>query len=140
MQVSSEVENGRVPVTVMKVTGDVDAASYRDLLAAARAQYEAGARHILLDLGEVGYMGSSGLVALHGIAVLVGGQQPPDPEAGWRAFRTMGRDVEGGRQQGVKLLNPRPAVARVLETSGMAQFFEVFTDRAAAIAAFGDGT
>jgi len=136
MRVSVETEQGQVPVTVMKVVGDVDASNYRDLIAAAREQYAAGARHILLDLSEVGYVGSSGLVALHSISVLVRGQQPPDPEAGWQAFRTMGRDVEAGMQQGVKLLNLQPAVARVLDTSGMAQFFEIFTDRAAAVNAF----
>lgn len=136
MNVSIETETGRVPVTVMKISGDVDASSYRALIQAAREQHAAGTRHILLDLGEVGYMGSSGLMALHSIAVLVRGQEPPDPEAGWRAFRTMGRDVEAGPQAGVKLLNPQPSVRRVLETSGMAQFLEIYTDRAAAIDAF----
>ncbi len=136
MKVSVETEQGRVPVTVLKVAGDVDASNYRELVAAAREQYAAGARHFLLDLGEVGYVSSAGLVALHSIGVLVRGQQPPDPEAGWQAFRTMGRDVEAGMQQGVKLLNPQPSVARVLDTSGMVQFFEIFTDRAEAVKGF----
>jgi len=49
---------------------------------------------------------------------------------------TLGRDIEQGRQVGVKLLSPQPSVMRVLDTSGMAQFFEIHTDRAAAIASF----
>jgi len=136
MNITVVKEEARVPVTVMMVSGDVDAASYQTLIASAQEQYAAGARHILLDLTQVGYVGSSGLVALHSLAVLVRGQEPPDPEAGWRAFRAMGRDVESGRQQGVKLLNPQPPVARVLDTSGMAQFFEIYTDRAEALASF----
>ena len=136
MKLSVETEQGRVPVTVMKVAGDVDASNYRDLIAAAREQVAAGAQHVLLDLGEVGYVSSAGLVALHSISVLVRGQQPPDPEAGWQAFRAMSRDVEAGMQQGVKLLNPQPAVTRVLDTSGMIQFFEVYTDRAEAVTSF----
>jgi anti-anti-sigma factor len=136
MEVNVENVEGRVPVTILTITGDVDASSYRDLIARARAAYEAGARNLVLDLSGVPYMGSSGLVALHSIAVMVRGQQPPDPEAGWRAFRAMGEDVGAGQRSGVKLLSPRPAVERVLDTSGMKQFFETFTEREAAVASF----
>jgi anti-anti-sigma factor len=136
MEVNVENVVARVPVTILAITGDVDASSYRDLIAHARAAYEAGARNLVLDLSGVPYMGSSGLVALHSIAVMVRGQQPPDPEAGWRAFRAMGEDVGSGQRAGVKLLSPRPAVERVLDTSGMKQFFETFTEREAAVASF----
>lgn len=136
MNVVVEQAQGRVPVTILVVQGDVDAASYRDLIAAARAQAAAGATAMLLDLSQVKYISSAGLVALHSTTVLVQGQQPPDPDAGWAAIRTMGRDIEKGRQGAVKLLSPTPAVARVLDTSGMAQFFDIHTDRAEAIASF----
>jgi len=136
MNVTVEVAQGRVPVTVLAVHGDLDASTYQALIATARAQVAAGASHVLLDLSDVPYISSAGLVALHSAAVLVQGKQPPDPEAGWTAFRTMGRDIEQGRQVGVKLLSPQPSVMRVLDTSGMAQFFEIHTDRAAAIASF----
>jgi anti-anti-sigma factor len=140
VNVTVEHEKGRVPVTVLKVHGDVDASSYQALIAAAREQVAAGARHMLLDLSEVPYVGSSGLVALHRVALLVRGQQPPDPEGGWRAFHELSHDVEQGRQQAVKLLSPLPAVARVLATSGMDQFFEIYADRAEALRAFAAAT
>ena len=136
MNVSIDQFEGRVPVTIMHVQGDVDASSYQDLISRARELYAGGARHILIDLSGVPYMGSSGLVALHSIAVLLRGQQPPDPEEGWHAFREIGRDVERGAQHDVKLLSPQPAVSRVLQTSGLDHFFEVHTDRSAALASF----
>ncbi len=136
MNVTVEVAPGRVPVTVLTVHGDLDASTYQGLIAVARAQVAAGVGQVLLDLSDVPYISSAGLVALHSTAVLVQGKQPPDPEAGWNAFRTMGRDIEQGRQLGVKLLSPQASVLRVLDTSGMAQFFEIHTDRAAALASF----
>ena len=136
MKISVEQVQARVPVTVMAVQGDIDASTYQELIASAREQVAAGATHVLLDLSGVPYISSAGLVALHSTAVLVQGKQPPDPEAGWTAFRTMGRDIEKGQQAGVKLAGPQASVARVLETSGMAQFFEIHPDRAAALASF----
>jgi anti-anti-sigma regulatory factor len=136
MEIETEQIEGRVTVTVLRVQGDLDASSYLALIARARELYNAGARHLLIDMSAVPYMGSSGLVALHSIAVLLRGEQPTDPEAGWHAFRSMDRDLEGGRQHDVKLLNPRPAVNRVLETSGMNQFFDIHTDRQAALESF----
>jgi anti-anti-sigma factor len=136
MNITVEQAEGAVPVTVIAVQGDLDASNYRDLIAAARAQVAAGARQVLLDLSGVPYISSAGLMALHSTAVMVQGQQPPDPEAGWTAFRTMGRDIEAGQQRGVKLLSPSPSVMRVLDTSGMTQYFEIFTDRAEALASF----
>jgi anti-anti-sigma regulatory factor len=136
MDVSVTTEEGRVAVTVMTVVGDIDASSYRDLIAKGREQFAAGARNLLLDLSGVKYVGSAGLVALHSLAVLMRGAEPPDPEAGWRAFRTMGRDVASGPQKAVKLLGPQEAVQRVLDTSGMIEFFEVYRDRAEAVASF----
>jgi anti-anti-sigma regulatory factor len=136
MKITVEQAAARVPVTILAVQGDIDASNFQSLIEAARQAVAAGSAAVLLDLSGVNYVSSAGLVALHSTAVLVQGKQPPDPEAGWAAYRAVGRDVEQGRQSGVKLLNPQPGVARVLDTSGMAQFFEVFTDRAAALASF----
>lgn len=137
MNVSVEqVATGRVPVTILTVQGDIDAATFQSLIAAAREQVAAGAAHMLLDLSGVPYISSAGLVALHSTAVLVQGQQPPDPEAGWSTFHSMGRDAEKGKQTAVKLLSPSEKVSKVLNTSGMVQFFEIYTDRAEAVASF----
>ena len=127
---------GRVPVTVLKPHGDLDASNYQDLIAEAQKVYTAGARDMLLDLSEVPYMSSSGLVALQSIAAMVRGEAVPDPEQGWGAFRAIHRDREAGPQQHFKLLNPQPRVDAILDTVGFKKFLEVSFDQEAAVASF----
>jgi anti-anti-sigma regulatory factor len=123
-------------VTVVHIDGDLDGSNYQELIAKARELYAAGARHLLLDMSNMPYMGSSGLVALHSIALLLRGEAPPDPESGWNAFHTIARDRGAGVQPYVKLLNPQPKVSRTLEMTGMKEFFDIHTDQAMAIASF----
>jgi len=136
MNVTVSQYQDRVPVTILHIHGDLDASSYRDLIAKGQEVYNAGTRNILLDLSDMPYMSSSGLVALHAIALMLRGEKPPDPESGWQAFRAIGRDRDVGLQQQVKLLNPQPRVDKALETVGFKQFFEVHTDLSTAIASF----
>ena len=73
-------------------------------------------------------MGSSGVVALHSIALLMRGETPPDPAAGWQAFHSIDHARAGGVQQQVKLLSPQPKVSRTLQMTSMDDFFEIHTD------------
>ena len=127
---------GRVPVTVLSPHGQVDASNYQDLIAEAERAYAAGTRDILLDLGDVSYMSSSGLVALQSIAALLRGEDIPTMEAGWEAFQGPRRDKESGVQCHLKLLAPQPRVERVLDVVGLTRYLETYTDREAAIASF----
>lgn len=136
MQVTVEQIQGHVPITVLAIQGDIDASNYEQVIAKARDLYAAGARHLLLDLSDVPFMGSSGVVALHSIALLMRGETPPDPEAGWQAFHTIDHARAGGVQQQVKLLGPQPRVSRTLQMTSMNDFFEIYTDKQAAIASF----
>jgi anti-anti-sigma regulatory factor len=127
---------GRVPVTVLQPFGDIDAHTYQELIAQGQAVYNAGARAVVLDLGQVHYLSSSGLVAIHSIARLLQGQAPPDPEAGWSAFHAIERAQGQGPHPYLKLVNPQPGVDKVLTTTGFRHMFEVHTDLAAAVASF----
>jgi anti-anti-sigma regulatory factor len=127
---------GRVPVTVLQPFGDIDAHTYQELIAQGQAAYNAGARAVVLDLGHVHYLSSSGLVAIHSIARLLQGQAPPDPEAGWSAFHAIDHDRAQGLHPHLKLVNPQPAVDKVLTTTGFRHMFEVHPDLAAAVASF----
>jgi anti-anti-sigma regulatory factor len=129
-------EDGRRPVTVLAVSGEIDYANFGDLTERARALYEAGSRDLVLDMSGVTYLGSSGLVALHGVAMIFRGQEPPDPEQGWSAIHAMNEDDASGTDPHVKLLSPSPQADRVLERTGMRDLFEVFDDRAAAVGSF----
>jgi anti-anti-sigma regulatory factor len=121
----------------MRLEGDLDAKSYQALIDAGRDAVAAGAKRLVLDLRKVPYMGSSGLVAIHSLVLLLAGEEPPDPESGWSAHHAMAGSVEAGMQPHLRLVGPVPPVERVLERTGMTRFVEVYEDEATAIAAFG---
>jgi len=138
MNIIAEQPAARVPVTILRLQGDLDGSNYRDLIAKAKEVYQSGAKHLLLDLNGVPYMSSAGLVALHSAVQLLRGEQPPDTTAGWSTLKSVALDkpTSGPAQQLVKLLNPQPRVSRTLEMSGMNVFFEIYTDEATALASF----
>jgi anti-anti-sigma regulatory factor len=136
MNITAEQRTARVPVTILRLQGDLDGSNYLDLVAAAKTAQQNNAKYLLLDLTGVPYMSSAGLVALHSAVQLLRGEQPPDPEAGWSTLKSVALDKPAGAQLWVKLLNPQPRVTRTLEMSGMNVFFDIFTDEAAALASF----
>jgi anti-anti-sigma regulatory factor len=136
MEITIKQVQGRVSVTVITTHGDLDASSYQQLIAKGQEAYAAGARDLLLDMSDTPFMGSSGLAALHSLALLMRGESTPDLEAGWDVFHAIDRDRDSGLQQHFKLLSPQAQVQRVLEMSGLTQFFEVHTDLETAVASF----
>jgi anti-anti-sigma factor len=136
MEIKVSQEQGRVTVAVIQLSGHLDGQTYQDLIAKARDAYEAGAQHILLDLSDLTYISSAGLVSLHTIALMTRGENTPDPDQGWSALKSMDSTRDGGMQKNIKLLNPRPEVISVLDMVGFSAFFEVFTDKQKAIDSF----
>jgi anti-anti-sigma regulatory factor len=136
MEIIVSQEQGKVPVTVLKLVGQLDGQTYQNLIAKAQEIFNGGAKRILLDLGDLTYISSAGLVSLHTIALMLRGEAPPDPEQGWAAFKSMDRSRESGMEKNIKLLNPRPEVVSVLDMVGFSAFFEVFRDRQQALEAF----
>ena len=136
MNITAEQNSAHVPVTILRLQGDLDGSNYLDLIDATKTAEQNGAKHLLLDLGGVPYMSSAGLVALHSSVLLLRGEQPPDPAAGWSTLKSVAVNTSGTTQKLVKLLKPQPRVMRTLEMSGMNAFFEIYTDEAAAVASF----
>lgn len=136
MEITVSQEKGRVAVAVIKAAGQLDGQTYQSLIDKAREVYNGGAHDLLLDLSELTYISSAGLVSLHTISLMTRGEAIPDPEQGWSTLRSMDKTRDGGMQQHVKLLNPRPEVTNVLEMVGFSGFFEVFTDKQKAVESF----
>lgn len=136
MQITVENVQGNVPLAVMGLHGKLDASNFESVIDKAKEIYAAGVQYLLLDMGELEFMSSSGLVAVHSIALLMRGEQPHNLENGWEVFRAIDRDRDVGVQTHLKLLNPQPKVALTLEKTGMDNFFEIHTDRRAAINSF----
>jgi len=137
LETTIEQATARVPVTVLLLDGELDASNFNDLIETTRQLYDDGARHLLVDMTNLRFMASSGLVALHSMLRLMHGEPPPDPEAGWGALHALGLDVSGGgTQTEVQLCSPQAAVARVLTRTGLTRLFLIHPDRATALAAF----
>jgi anti-anti-sigma factor len=136
MNISVTKESGRVDVAVLHVEGQLDGQSYQDLIIKAKELFNAGSRDFIIDLTNLTYISSAGLVALHSIALMVKGEEMPDTEHGWSAYRSMGRGSEAGMQAHIKLLNPRDEVRSVLEMVGFDKVFEIFTDLNEAVKSF----
>jgi anti-anti-sigma regulatory factor len=123
-------------VAVIALDGELDGSNFDRVIDAGRAAYADGARRVVLDLSNVSYMGSSGLVAIHSIALLLAGKEPTSPDDGWQAIHEINQAVEG--DPSVLLAGPQASVRRVLDRSGMAELFPVHADRDAALGAATD--
>ena len=139
MALTTSVEQvaGRVPITIVALDGELDASNFERFVDDIRVLYEAGTRHLLLDLTGLTFLASSGLVALSSIVRIMHGEPAIDPEAGWGALHELGHDVAGGATQTeVQLAGPQASVVRVLQRTGLDRLFHIHPDRATAIEAF----
>jgi anti-anti-sigma regulatory factor len=135
MQIGTFLTQGRVPVAVLQPHGDLDAYTYQELIAAAQREWKGGARNMVLDLGDVPYLSSSGLVAIHTIARMLKGQELPDLKAGWSTIHAMEHEPREVHPY-LKLLKPQPPVEKVLALTGFRQMFDIHADLETAVAAF----
>ena len=134
MTITLEQAKGKIEIMVLSIHGDLDASNYQEAINTAKQAIEQGAQYLLVDMSNITFMSSSGLVALHSIARLMSGDNPPDSEHGWQAFHALDQDLDGGLQERVKLINPPPKVDNSLEITGMKHFFEIHDDIETAIA------
>jgi anti-anti-sigma regulatory factor len=128
-------ENPSADLAVIALTGELDGSNFEHVIEAGRAACAAGATRIVLDLAGLTYMGSSGLVAIHSIALLLRGQEPTSPEDGWQAIHDIGAGSADDADPPLVLAGPPPSIHRVLDRSGMLSLFPVHADRDAAVAA-----
>lgn len=136
MNISISQVQGRVPVTIVKLDGQLDGQTYQDLIHKAREAYQAGWRDFLIDMADLSYISSAGLVALHSVALMLKGEELPDTEAGWSAYRSMSKTSGSGKQTHIKLLSPRAEVQSVLDMVGFGTVFDVFTNLDEAVGSF----
>jgi len=135
MEINVSKEQGKVPVNVIHLKGDLDASSYLELVKAAQELYDAGAQDLLLDMTDLAFISSAGLASLHIVTKMFRGEKTAS-EDGWGAFKAIDRDRDSGMQRHVKLLNPSSDVDNVLDTVGFKQFFEVYSDLNEAVQSF----
>jgi len=133
MQINISKNEG---VTILHIMGNVDASSYTEVIEKAQQIYDEGARNLLLDLSEVPYVSSAGLMALHTVARIFLGQMLNPKDGSRPSFRAINPQQDVGVRERVKLLSPQPTVAQVLDTVGLSQFFGIYTDLETALKSF----
>lgn len=136
MDISVSKQTGRVEVTILALNGQLDGQSYEELINKAKELFAAGSRDLLLDLSELTYVSSAGLVAFHTIALLLRGEVIPDSEDGWASMRAVKKTTNDTMQEHLKLLNPREEVKDVLEMVGFDRAFEIHSNFEEAVKSF----
>jgi anti-anti-sigma factor len=132
MEMIVSTTEGRIPVTVFHVKGEIAATSYEQLQQQARDAFDAGMQNLILDLTGVTFVSSAGLRAIHYIFTLL---RTTSPEESDEAMR---RGVREGtfKSPHLKLVNPARQVLETLKTAGFDMFLEIHSDIQAAIASF----
>jgi anti-anti-sigma factor len=137
LETTVEQADGRVPVTVMTLAGELDGTNYQGVIDTVAGIYAAGGRHLVLDLTDLSFISSAGLVALHTSLRLMQGEPPPDPEYGFAALRAINDDVDKGTAiANVRMCGTQDGVQKVLDRTGLGGLFPSHPDRESAIAAF----
>jgi anti-anti-sigma regulatory factor len=131
MEISITIEQGREPIAVMKLKGDINASNFMEIVDKAQAIFGNPARNLIIDLSEVPSISSTGQVGIHKIALIYSGI-PQNVEADENPDFTHSAHA----RKHVKLLNPRPEVDESLTKAGLKLFFKVFNDLESAIKSF----
>ncbi|MCX5970547.1 MAG: STAS domain-containing protein [Coprothermobacterota bacterium] len=129
LDIKATQEQGKVPVTVLHLNGNLDVESYEKLIAEAEALKAAGTQNLLLDLKEVPYISSSGLRALNIIFKAYKGDEKEE---------VLSKGLRDGTYKSphIKLLNPSKTVMEGLKISGFDMFLEIHKNLKEAVNSF----
>ena len=134
MEIRISTENGRVPVMIMQVTGDLDSSTFMEFREKAEKLIHDGTRFILVDLEKCPFVSTAGFGALHHLFNVLRSQYP---EANL-SDEEMRAGVRAGTYTSphLKLLNLSREVHTTFEMIGFDLYIEAFTDKKKAVAAF----
>jgi anti-anti-sigma factor len=132
MEITVTQEQGRVPVTILHVKGDVNAATADQFQAQAQQVCDDGARDMLIDLSGVSILSSAGLRALHSIFNILRSDSTEESDESMRKGLVDGTF----KSPHLKLLKPNQNVNQVLHMSGFDMFLEIYDDLKEAIASY----
>ena len=132
MEVTVSQQQGRVPVTVFHVKGDIDGSTYAPLQAQIEQAVQSGAHNVVLDLTEVNYMSSAGIRLINHTFNLLRGNLPQESD------EAMKKGLRDGtfKSPHLKLVKPSPHVMEVLKTAGIDMIVESHPSVKDAVASF----
>lgn len=132
MEIIVTEENTRVPITILRVKGNIDSQTHQAFETKANELIDHGARYILVDLADAEFVSSAGLRALHNI---------------FNKLRSLHQDVDdeelrkkmstgGYRSPYIKIVNPSDQIRDIFVISGFDTYIEAYDDPRKAIASF----
>jgi anti-anti-sigma factor len=122
MEIKTSVVNGRVPITVLAVSGNVDTGAFEVFMSKAQEALDNGARYILVDMTNVPYMSSAGLRVLNAL---------------FNRLRVLNSGaIADSKSPYLKVLNLSKMARLAFETAGFDELLETYSDMQAAIASF----
>ncbi len=132
MDITVSQQQGRVPVTVFHLKGDIDGSNYDQIQSQIDQAVNAGAHDVVLDLTGVPYMSSAGIRLLNSAFHRLRGNLPQESD------EAMKKGIRDGsfKSPHLKLVNPTPRVREVLKMAGLDMLFEVQPNIPAAVASF----
>jgi len=134
MRIKVFIKNGRVPVTIMLMEGNIDASTYEEFQARADELIQNGARHILVDLTHTPFVSSFGLRALYRLYNRLRSLHP-DAELSEAGVR-QGISAGTYKSPHLKLLNLSKEASPSFKMGGFDMFIETFDDMKTALASF----
>jgi anti-anti-sigma factor len=134
MEITTSTENGRVPVTVIHFSGNLDSYTANIFQAEAEKIIQGGARHILVDLTHVPFVSSAGFRALNSIFNQL---RALNPDANLSEDEVL-KGVSAGTYSSphLKVLNLSREAKHAFEMAGFDMYIEAFTDLKTAVSAF----
>lgn len=134
MEVKTFTENGRVPVTVMHVDGNLDSSTHDAFLAKANELIDGGTRYILIDLVHTKFITSAGFRAFNDLFNKLRSLHPDTN----LSDEEVKKGINAGTYKSphLKLLNLSNEARTVFEMAGFNLFIESYTDLKTAVASF----
>ena len=120
LKITVEQTAAKVPVTIFRMKGWLDAQSEEQLVRAARKAHEEGARFILLDLRDVSTLTSAGMRAIQKV---------------YKLYTPEGDAYQVGH---VKICESPPQIYHVLGITGFLHNIPNYESRQAALDSFGE--
>jgi anti-anti-sigma factor len=128
MEITVTLQQANEPVAVMHLEGDIDASNFVQIVDKAHEIYKNPARNLILDLSDVPSISSTGIAAIHKIALIYSGASGEITHPDQTHSSTARKHV--------KLLNPQPTVDQALQAAGLKLFFKVYQDLEIALKSF----
>jgi len=134
MEVKTFVENGRVPVTVMHIDGDLDSSTNTAFLAKADELISNGARYILIDLSHTKFITSAGFRAFNDLFNKLRSLHP-DTNLNEDEIK---KGISSGTYKSphLKLLNLSLEAKTSFDLAGFNLFIETYNDLQTAVASY----